>query len=134
MKIYACLMVGIGLVAILLGLLMPDSTLAGSEFQTCNVPDDYGTIQSAVTDPSCTEVVVGNGTLYETVIITRTVKIHGQGPNTTSVDGLANSSVFIIDGSSVPTMSVTLEGLNIINGSSNIGGGIYKYRGDTNTE
>jgi hypothetical protein len=128
MKIYACLMVGIGLVAILLGLLMPDSTLAGSEFQTCNVPDDYGTIQSAVTDPSCTELVVGNGTMYETVTITRTVKIKGQGPNATSVDGFASSSVFFIDGSSVPTMSVTLEGLTIKNGSSNFGGGIYNIK------
>lgn len=91
MKILTCLMVGIGLVAILYSLLMPGSTLASPEFLICNVPDDYGTIQSAVNESSCEEVIVANRTYFETLTTTRTVNIKGQGTDNTTIDGFANA-------------------------------------------
>jgi hypothetical protein len=69
--------------------------------------------------------VVGSGDFYENVTISRTVDIRGQGPLSTTVNGSASDHVFVVDGSSTPAISVTLESLGVMNGSSNEGGGIY---------
>ena len=94
---------------------------ANAHTQTvCKVPADRATIQAAVDDAACETVNLDAGTFYESVKISRTVTIQGQGVDMTVVDGNANGSVFSIRGGVV----VTLTGLTVTNGSASSGGGI----------
>jgi hypothetical protein len=96
-------------------------TATGAHTQTvCEVPGDYSTIQAAVDAAACETVNVGIGTYTETITISRTVTIQGQGTLNSQVDGNASGSVFSIRGGAI----VTLTGLTITNGSASSGGGI----------
>ncbi len=54
----------------------------------CNVPSaSHPTIQAAVADLACTEVVVAAGTYVESVDVDRTLEITGASSSTTVVEG-----------------------------------------------
>lgn len=55
--------------------------------QTCNVPSQRPTIQSAVLDPGCSVVAVAAGVRTESVSIPRSVTLSGAGTATTIVLG-----------------------------------------------
>jgi nitrous oxidase accessory protein NosD len=64
---------------------------AGAHTQSvCSVPGDHATIQAAVADPRCETVNLGAGTFYESVTISRTVTLQGQGADLTIVEGEEN--------------------------------------------
>lgn len=119
MRILASLAIGIGLVALMLGLLVTGSTFAIPELQICNVPGDYITIQAAVDDPVCEVIDLANGTFTETVTIDRSLTIQGQGSSNTTIDGDAKGSVFTIQ----PGNTVSITDVTITNGLSIYGGG-----------
>jgi len=56
---------------------------------TCQVPStSHPTIQSAVDDAACTEIVVAAGTFAESVSVERDLTLRGAGSGSTVVDGL----------------------------------------------
>jgi len=67
-------------------LLLFGVTAAGAA--VCNVPSgSYQTIQEAVDDLTCTQVVVAAGTFVETVAVDRTIEITGASSTATVVEG-----------------------------------------------
>jgi hypothetical protein len=73
---------------------------------TCSVPSaPYGTIASALADPTCTTVQVAAGTYVESLQATRDVTIQGAGSASTVVAGLLRASG--------PGVDVTLKSLRI---------------------
>lgn len=54
----------------------------------CNVPSgSHPTIQDAVDDLACTEVVIATGTFVESVVVDRSLEITGASSSTTIVEG-----------------------------------------------
>lgn len=88
----------------------------------CTVPGDYPTIQAAVAAQNCGVIDVAAGTYLETVTISRSLTIQGQGALNTIVNGGGAGRVFQIE---VASTVVTLTGITISNGNSDRGGGIY---------
>ncbi len=120
MKLLA-LVVPLGLTSVALAMLAWLLTSGTAQAASCDVPTGtYPTIQSAVTDASCDAVNLTDALYVENVIITRSVKIQGQGALSTTVDGNFVDSVFTIQLGSV----VTITGVTIINGFAENGGGI----------
>jgi len=102
----------------LLGQLMAEA----EESATCDVPSgSFLTIQSAVNDVSCDTISLTAKLYVENVTITRTVTVHGQGADGTTVDGNASGSVFAIQSG----LTVTITDMTITNGKALIGGGIH---------
>ena len=54
---------------------------------TCDVPGDFPTLQAAVDDEACTEVVVAAGLYPETVDIARSLTLRGAGVANSTVEG-----------------------------------------------
>jgi hypothetical protein len=98
------------------------SLLAAAEIPilTCNVPQDFSTIQAAVDDVTCDTIILDSGTFIENVVISRMVTIAGQSALSTIVDGNAAGSVFTVlaDG-------VVLSDMMLTNGSAASGGGVF---------
>jgi len=87
---------------------------AGAHVQAvCQVPGDHATIQAAVDDDRCETINLGAGTFTESVVISRTVTLQGQGADLTIVDGseLIDDDIFYIRESGV----VTLTGMTVKN-------------------
>ncbi len=58
------------------------------EAATCNVPTtSYPTIQAAIDDAGCTQIVLATGTFYETPVIDRTLQLQGVGSDQTFIQG-----------------------------------------------
>jgi hypothetical protein len=55
--------------------------------QICNVPSQRPTVQTAVGDPTCAQVVLAAGTYLESVTITRTLTLQGDGPSSSRITG-----------------------------------------------
>lgn len=98
----------------------------------CNVPSPYLSIQTAINDPSCTEIVIPAGTYYENLSITnlsRDLTIEGAGKGLTFIDGSGAGSVvsvMVVEGGA----KLELRNLTIQNGNSAFrGGGIYRSGG-----
>lgn len=71
---------------------------------TCNVPSaPHPTIQAAIDDVGCTEIVVAAGTFTEGPVIARALSIQGAGSNQTFIQGQVE----------VSAQTVSLNGLNI---------------------
>jgi hypothetical protein len=95
----------------------------------CAVPSGtYPTIQAAVSNAACTQVLVAAGTYHENVLITRSVVLHGAGAATTIIDGGGNGPVIRVRNGAAPNIS----GFTIIGGDATAdasdpgnGGGIH---------
>ena len=99
------------------------SILEASPDLVCLVPDDYITIQSAVSDVNCDDIIIKSGTYYENVVISRSVSIAGQGMHDTIIDGENDGVVLTIEAMN----TVTLSDLSIMHGLDSQGGGIENY-------
>ncbi len=104
------------------------SAFAGS----CEVPSEHPTIQEAIRDPACDTIWIAAGTYTETLVITRSVSLKGQGSNSTILDGQGITRLVSIDGSSsMNSVVVFLNDLRVTNGNATqanadkIGGGVY---------
>ncbi len=59
-----------------------------AEAASCSVPSGlYPTIQSAIADPSCTEIAVAAGTYEESPVIARSLTLSGVGGDQTLIQG-----------------------------------------------
>ena len=94
---------------------------------SCNVPASYPTIQSAVNDAACDEIIIAAGTYSESLVITRSVAIQGAGINQTILNNDLQSRVVEIPsyGSFGPDVIVSISDLNIDEGYDTVGGGIF---------
>jgi hypothetical protein len=91
----------------------------------CNVPSDYTTIQSAVSDPGCTTVNVAPGVYAENVNITHTLTLNGaQAGNPISGRNFGSPSESALSGvdktASIPVVNVdaanvVVDGFSITN-------------------
>jgi len=71
---------------------------------TCNVPSaPHPTIQAAIDDIGCTEIIVAAGTYAEAPVIARTLSVQGAGSGSTFIQGQVE----------VSAGTVSLNGLNI---------------------
>jgi predicted outer membrane repeat protein len=97
---------------------------APASAQTCGVPADHPTIQSAVDDASCATVSIAAGTYNENLYVWRSVTLNGAGASSTVLDGsYANSVVYVPAG----TGPVAMNDLTIQHGSASTGGGISAW-------
>jgi len=92
----------------IVGLLLMLLPATRSEAATCTIPGTHATIQEAVTDASCTTINLSSTTYSESVGITRSLTLAGQGSGATTIEGLVQ-----IQGSGA---DVDLQGLKIQNG------------------
>lgn len=97
---------------------------------TFYVPDDYGTIQSAINAAfSGDTIMVRPGTYYEHLLINdkALILMSTDGPEATVLDGENSGRVVTYLGEGADGK---LEGFTITKGMASSGGGIYVYRGD----
>jgi pectin methylesterase-like acyl-CoA thioesterase len=81
----------------------------------CSVPSaSHPTIQAAVDDAACTEIVVGVGTYVESVEIQRSLSITGDSASTTVIEGGVSAT-----GAGV---ELTLDELRVDAGASSVAG------------
>lgn len=81
----------------------------------CSVPSaNYPTIQAAVDDVACTEIVVAAGTYVESVEIQRSLSLTGDSPGTTVIEGRVSAT-----GAGV---ELTLDDLKVDAGASSVAG------------
>ncbi len=115
--------------------LVEKGTTPGSTPQTgplCFVdpaaPAGFKTIQAAINEKGCADVVLAPGTYPENVRINRSISIEGSGraSHDVVVDGRGLDSVFIVSGG-----TVTLSLLTIANGSAPVFGGGIDHTGGT---
>jgi len=65
---------------------------------TCNVPSTpHPTIQAAIDDVGCTEIVVAAGTFTETPLIDRTLSLEGAGSDQSFIQGLVEVSAGTVE-------------------------------------
>lgn len=85
---------------------------AKAEPSTIIVPDDYATIQAAIGNSTQGDtVLVKSGIYYETLVITRSITLIGEGRNTTFIDaGNATENIIYINAN-----NVSVEGFTITN-------------------
>ncbi len=58
------------------------------EAATCNVPTtSYPTIQAAIDDTGCTQIVLATGTFSEAPVIDRALQLQGDGSTRTFIEG-----------------------------------------------
>lgn len=90
----------------------------------CAVPGAYATIQAAVSNPACTQVLVAAGTYNENVVITRNIVLSGAGAATTIINGGGNGPVIRVRNGAAPT----IQGFTITGGDASghlgCGGGV----------
>ena len=87
------------------------------EGATCTVPSgSHSTIQVAVDDPACTELVLAAQVYSESVVIGRTLTLQGAGSGATTIEGQVEVSVGVVDlvGLMVDASTVALAGLHSI--------------------
>ena len=89
------------------------ATLAGA---IITVPDDYPTIQAAISAASPGDTVyVRAGTYYENVTIDKSLTLQGEDRSTTIIDGTKTGDVIYVTAS-----NVTISGFKVINGECGI--------------
>ncbi len=84
------------------------------EAATCSVPSvSHPTIQSAIDDGDCTEIVLAAQTFSESVSISRDVTVDGDSTTTTVIKGqvAVSSGTVVLQGMRIDTSSPTLAGL-----------------------
>ena len=81
----------------------------------CQVPSGpYPTIQSAIDEPACTEIVLAAGTFAESVVVARDLVLRGASATTTVIEG----QVAVQGGST----AVSLEDLTVDGSASGVAG------------
>ncbi len=116
-----------GILLSIIWLFGANSVIRAGSFDVC-ASCTYTTINAAVTDfvnvLDGSTINVGPGIYTETVVLTRSMTIQGQGIDVTIIDGDNSGSVFEISDDSAVT--VTIKDITIQNGSSaDGGGGVY---------
>lgn len=86
----------------------------------CRVPFTHGTLQAALDDAACSEVLVSAGTYRENLYITRALTLAGV-PGGVVIDGNRAGSVIV---SEVASGAVVLRDLRVTNGLATLGAGI----------
>ena len=97
--------------------------------QTCPVPSpSYPTIQAAIDDPSCIEVLLAAQTFVESVSISRDVTVQGDSSTTTVIEGQVTVSggTVVLQGMRIDTSTPALAGLFSdglsVSGGAQVGG------------
>jgi hypothetical protein len=118
----ARLCIGIGLTGALM-LLSAATCLAA----VCSVPSgQYPTIQSAVDDPSCTEIVLAERTFEESVTVGRDLTLRGASSATSVIEGRLTAQGgatevelenLTIDASAAGVAGTFTEALNVLSGA-----------------
>jgi nitrous oxidase accessory protein NosD len=89
----------------------------------CNVSPG-GSIQTKVSDPTCTAVIVAAGTYTENVVITRSIVLQGAGAASTIINGGGNGPVIRVRGGAAPTIQgFTITGGDATNDADDPGNG-----------
>lgn len=99
---------------------------ATAQAATCSVPGDHPTIQSAATDPNCSEINVAPGVYNETVTVTHSCEINGaQAGNSDFTTRTANPAAESTVNGATPTgntpvftvtaSDVTIDGFTVKN-------------------
>ena len=80
---------------------------------TIIVPDDFSSIQAAINNASVGDIIfVRNGTYYENIVVDKAVRLVGEDPDATIIDGNLTASVIIVS-----HQSVHIEGFTLRNSS-----------------
>jgi len=91
------LMAGLILALLIFGMagINPISVMAAknSPSAVCSVPGVYTTIQSAIDDVTCDEIVIAAGTFSESLVITRSVTIQGAGSSSDPSQTILNNDL-----------------------------------------
>ncbi|MEJ2353277.1 MAG: choice-of-anchor Q domain-containing protein [Anaerolineales bacterium] len=122
--------------SIILGLLLTGVVLYALADQTrlvfansCEVPDSYPTIQSAIDDSQhCDTINVTSGVYTETLLISRNVAISGAGPEQTIVNGNHAGRPVTVNGAGNGIV-VSLSGMRLTNGDASTGTSILTQFG-----
>ena len=78
--------------------------------RTLQVPTDFNTIQEAVNNATAGDtILVAPGIYPEHVVVTKSLTIVGEDPETTIVDGTANDTVFDLEASNVHITGLTIR-------------------------
>jgi hypothetical protein len=115
--------------------------VATARAATCTVPSGpHPTIQAAVDDLGCTEVVVGAGTFIENPIIGRTLSVTGASPSSSVIAGrvvigggasaVVSLTELSIDGSHAAVAGCFVEAVDVGGGARMVGGNIVVVNGD----
>jgi len=94
----------------------------------CNVPGSYATIQSAIDDVACNEIIIAAGVYSESLVITRSVTIQGAGSSfdasQTRLNNDLKSRIIEIPsyGGFGPDIVISISDLNIEEGFATGGG------------
>ncbi len=103
------------------------TTVSSAPHIVCDVPSaTYLTIQSALDQANCETINLAGVSYQENLVVARSVLIQGEGHTSTLVDGGEVGSVFTIEGA----VDVSLIGITILNGQSEVGAGIYNIGGN----
>jgi hypothetical protein len=103
------------------------SVVTAGNSVVCSVPSTaYPTIQSAVNDIDCEQVLLEAITYFENVMINRPVTIQGAGIEETIIDGMQSGPVIVVNLNGV----ATIRDMTIMNGRFDYGGGGVQNRGD----
>jgi hypothetical protein len=91
----------------------------------CNVPGDHPTIQSAVDDPTCSQINVAAGTYAENVVINRQLTLTGAG-NTTIIHPVTAGPGITLSAGGTTLNRTVIEKLTVTGaqGGGNTGSGI----------
>jgi len=77
---------------------------------TIRVPDDFPTIQQAINAAAAGDtILVAGGTYYEHVVISKTLTITGENPETTIIDGNRTGMVVDVRANNVKLSSFTIQ-------------------------
>lgn len=103
---------------LLVALLVAGAWIVTTRFleSSCQVPDDYATLQAALDDPACPVVQVASGNYTENLRISRAVELRGAGADRVVLNGQDTRGptvrLFLYD----PEAEVTIEGFTISGG------------------
>lgn len=123
--------------SVILGLLLTSGLLYALADQprlafanSCEVPGNYSTIQSAINAPTCDTINVAAGVYTETLLISRNVAISGAGPELTIVNGNHAGRPVTVDGMYAENgILVSLSDLRLTNGDASTGTSILTQFG-----
>lgn len=93
-----------------------------SRGQSCAVPGGYASLAAAVTDPTCSNIILAAATFTETVVISRNLHIQGAGLTGTIINGNGLGPIIAISSTAVVTLSDMQIRDGLIPSDQSIGG------------